>query len=109
MAYSNQTPQEGTFEQYITFYWDDDKESGPQTVTINFQLSDEMLEDFPYDAEEEYGFEEAERLRERWLTDHLYTLLEFGFITDAYGHEEMSTVEDLENELENMDFDALYH
>lgn len=109
-AYTDDTADDGFYEQYMGFFWDDDTDDGPQYFTINFKLSEEMKTDFPgAEVEEEHGINEVESRREEWVADHINTLLRFGFVTDVYAHDEIDSVEALEENLHRMNFDAYYY
>lgn len=108
-TFTDQTPEEGYYEHYIGFFWSD-KSEGPQDFTIDFQLSSEMEADFPgEEATAEYGFQQSETMREQWVVDNLQTLLDFGFVTDAYGHPEIQSVTDLKENLDRMQFTEYYY
>lgn len=108
-VYSDGEPEDGYYEVTLGFFWKDDRDEDPQYVTVDFQVTSEMEEDYPgREEEDEYGLEEAERMREDWVRHHLGTLLDRGFVTEAYGHDEISSVSDLEELRSDMDFNAYY-
>lgn len=110
--YSDTTPNDGYYEEQIGFYWDDDqKPDEPQGFTIDFQLSDEMEDDYPHsiENEENLSFEEGTKRREEWVAHNIDILLEFGFVIEVYGHEEIESVSDLETLLPEMNFKLFYY
>lgn len=109
-SYTEKTPEDGYYELNLGFFWQtDDREERPQYLTVTFQVTDEMEEDYPgEEAENKYGFEQAERQREEWLADNLQTLLNFGFVKNIYGHEEISSIEEFKQHREELSFDAYY-
>lgn len=109
-SYTDETAEDGFHEQYMGFFWSDDTDEGPQYFTIQFKLSEEMEADFPgAEVEEKHGIEELETRREQWVADHIDTLLRFDFVIDVYSHDEINSVDALEDALHRMDFDAFYY
>lgn len=103
--YEESEPEDGYHETTLTFFWKDDREDGPQYVTIDFRVTSEMEEDLPGQEElEKHGAVAVEEMMEDWLQENILTLLDFGFVTDAYGNKYIESVEDLEEELENMNY-----
>lgn len=102
---------DGYYELYLTFGWKDNRSDEPQTVTIDFQTTPSVEEDYPstLEADEDMSFESAEEQREFWLAQNLNELLEMGLVTDAYANDWISSVEDLEEELDQMDLKAFYY
>ena len=106
--YSDKTAEKGEYEQHIGFFWADDTSDSPQDFTINFKLSEEMEEDYPY-IEDDMRVEQGIREQENWVADHIDILLEFGFVTCVFDHDEIDSVEELEENLDRLDFRAFYY
>lgn len=107
--YPNTEPEDGYYEIHLGFFWSDDREEGPQSITVDFQLTEEMEEDYPgKEAEEDHGFANAERMREDWVQHHISMLLDRGFVVDIYGHDDIQSIEDFKENMENISFNAYY-
>jgi hypothetical protein len=107
--YPEAEPEDGYYELTLGFMWSDNRNETPNTVTVDFQVTSEMEDDYPGEEEErKHGFMSAEKMRARWLVENLRELLDRGFVTKAYGHEDIQNVSDLEDEFENIKFDQYY-
>lgn len=110
MAYSKDSDViDGYYELHLGFFWNDNRDEGPQNVTVDFKLTEEMEEDY-LEIEEQYDrIDKADKEKERWVADHMNLLLEMGLVTEAYGHQEIESVQDLESQISNIGFKAFYY
>lgn len=102
---------DGYYELHLSFSWTDDRADGPQSVTIDFQTTPSVEDAYPstLEDEEDLSFEDAEEERRRWLAENLQELLEMGLVTDAYANDWISSVADLEEEIDQMNLTAFYY
>lgn len=103
--------KEGYYELHLSFSWTDGRDDSPQSVTIDFQTTPSVEESYPstLETDEDMSFEDAEEERRRWLSENLHELLDMGLITDAYANEWISSVADLESEIDQMNLTAFYY
>lgn len=96
--YSNDEPEPGQYEQHIGFSWNDNRTNKPQTLTIGFQLTSEMEDDFLPD-DENLRVEKAEKQKEDWVSRNLDLLLEYDLVEYVFGHEDIQSVSELKANL----------
>jgi hypothetical protein len=61
-----------------------------------------MEADLPGEEEYEQSVERAESQLEDWVSNNLLTLLDMGFVEYVTGHDEITSVEELDDQLENI-------
>lgn len=108
MIYSDTNTLDEHYEQYLGFYWSDDTSDEHQNITISFQLSEEMKEDYPHSIEDETDISvtNAVERREMWVAHNIEVLLDFGFVTYVHDDGSITSVKELEENIDRMDFNV---
>jgi len=99
---TDEEPLEGTYEAHIGFSWSYRSTDEPQYITIGFRVTEEMEADLPSEEEYDQSVERAESQLEDWVANNLLTLLDMEFVEYVSGHDEITSVEELDAQLEDI-------
>lgn len=103
------TDTTGYYEQYVGFYWDSDRNAGPQKITIDFKIGSHNQ---PYPTPEnsdEDAYSELLEKQEMWVANNMQSLIEQELVIDVFDHDVVNSVEALEEHIDDMNFELYYY